>query len=216
MKHFSLSIDRTLLFQLLELTFQKLPAEYSKALEVLKKGRPRTYFRDTLISKYIGIAASAGPIFSQFQQAHQFASIFITTTYNSTTELILIFNDHGLIGISIGENLEDLQLDTINTDNFRVEPVPVSPFYHDEADLEGIEGFEEIGDYYNDFSEEYIIAGVRYYSLIHISTEKCIAIDEKKAVYLLYKMTGLVKPLDKRPQQFSIDFKNGRYAWIFE
>jgi len=103
-----------------------------------------------------------------------------------------------------------------STENFRLEQVPVSPYVSGYVDLEGLAIFKEIDDYFGNHSEEYTISDDRYFNLIDLSDEKCIVIGDKNAVFLLNKMTGLVKLLYNRPQQFVEDFKNNRLTWIFD
>jgi len=130
----------------------------------------------------------------------------------------IYLNKNGIIGISIENDLEDLIIENIDASQFIIEKVPISKFLTGQADLEYLDDFNEIDDYldnkYN--SEVFTVNNIKYYSIITISEIKCIAINDKEAVYLLNKNSGLLKSLAKRPSEFIRAFKNEELNWLFE
>jgi len=110
----------------------------------------------------------------------RFANIFVTTIFKRTVEIQIYVNQNGIIGINLGNNLEDLMFDTINIDHCILENPPISKFFIEDVDLEGfLNEFEEIGDFLdNEFSsEKFNVNGVDYFSIIHLTDKNSININ---------------------------------------
>jgi hypothetical protein len=91
-----------------------------------------------------------------------------------------------------------------------------SKFYIEDVDLEYfLDEFNDIADHLDDppwASEKYLIEGVSYYSILTFSDKKCVAINDNKSVFLINKISGQVKLLAKRPQDFVKGYLNGEFA----
>lgn len=169
-----------------------------------------------MISKWIAIPANSKTVFKDYKYAHRIKNIYAKTKEERVAELQLYLNNHGLIGISVDANLEDLVLESIDTDGHVVEKVPTSPFLTDYVDLEGLAGFEEIEDYLDSLytSELYTIDNNDYYSLITLCDEKCIAINNNNSVFRVNRLTGQVKLISKTPEDFIKSFKSNKLEWL--
>lgn len=218
MQQYSINIDAIKLSRLLQATFEQLPRDYFKGYKSFLKSRSKTFFRESLISRLIAIPASNNVIFKNFDATYRLKNIIIPTINNTKTELQIYLNQNGIIGISIREDLENLIIDNTDAKQFIIEKVPTSKFLTDIADLEYLDGFSEIGDYLDNqyASEVFTINDMQYYSIITLSDKNCIAIDNKNSVYLLNKVSGLIKIISKHPGEFIKAFKDDTLNWVFE
>ena len=216
MQQLSIHINLTDLSKLLQKTFERLPKEYSKALEYFLNTRLTTYFRESLISKWISIPVDSNIVFKQYDTTHRLSNIFIETTKGNKSELQVYLNQYGIFGIKIRENLEDLIIETVDTTEFVIEKVPVSKYLSGDADLEYLDNFRQIDDYLDNkyASEVYTINETIYFSIITLSDKNCIAIAENNSVFLLNKVSGLTKLISKRPEDFVNAFQNNKLAWL--
>src|SRR5258706_7268366 len=137
MDRLEIHINAELLTKLLRVTFEKLPNIYYQAYETFLNSRSTSYFRESLISRWISIPVASSIIFRDFGQPKRFANILVETKLKTIIEIDIYVNQYDIIGIKIENNLEDLIFDTINTDHFVLENPPVSNFFVDYADLEG-------------------------------------------------------------------------------
>jgi hypothetical protein len=209
-------IDAELLSKLLRIIFEKLPHTYLKAYKTFLKSRSKTYFRESLISRWISIPVGSSVIFRDFGQTMRFANIFVTTIFKRTVEIQIYVNQNGIIGINLGNNLEDLMFDTINIDHCILENPPISKFFIEDVDLDFLNEFEEIGDFLdNEFSsEKFNVNGVDYFSIIHLTDKNSIVVDDKKKVYILDKNSDQTKLISKSPIDFVNDFKKQNIDWL--
>lgn len=217
MDRLTIQIDAELLSKLLRIIFEKLPNTYWKAYKTFLTSRSKTYFRESLISRWISIPVASSVIFKDFGQAMRFANIFVTTVFKTTVEIQVYVNHNGIIGINLENNLEDLMLETINIDHCILEKLPISKFFVEYVDLEGfLDEFKEIGDFLdNEFSSaKFNINGVDYFSIIHLTDKNSIVVDDKKKVYILDKNSGHFKLISKSPIEFVNDFKKQNFDWI--
>ena len=216
MQQYSTHINSTKLSKVLQITFDRLPNEFLKAYESFLKSRSTTYFRESIISKWISIPVATNIIFKTFDQTHRLTNIFFQTIKMTKTEFQIYLNKNGIIGVNIGENLEDLIIDSIDTSKFIIEKIPISKFLIDQADLEYLSDFIEIEDYLDNkyTSEVYNIGNTQYFGIITLSDKNCVAINDKKSVFLLNKISGQTKQIFKRPQEFITAFKNNELIWL--
>jgi hypothetical protein len=218
MKEYSIHIDPAGLSKLLQTIFDRLPKEYFKAFEGFSKNRSKSYFRESLISRWISIPVSKNILFEDFRETNRLNGIFIPTIDNTKVEIQMYLNRHGIIGVKIADDLENLIIDNTDTSQFVIEKVPTSKFLTGSADLEYLDDFDEIDEYLDNkyTSETFTIDNVQYCSIITISDKKCIAIDDNKFVYLLNKESGLKKLIFKRPEEFVRAFKDKKLNWFNE
>ncbi|WP_431216297.1 hypothetical protein ACQ86N_17700 [Puia sp. P3] len=217
MDQLTIKIDAELLSQLLRITFEKLPDAYLKALKEFLKSRSKSYFRESLISQWISIPTGSSVIFRDLGQAMRFAKIFVETIFGTSTEIQIYINRHGIFGLKIKNNLEDLIFDTIDTDHFILESLPISKFYIEDVDMEGfLNEFQDIDDFLdNEFSsEKFNVNGVDYFSIICLSDKSSIVVDNKKKVYVLNKDSGQIKLLSSSPIDFINSFKKQKIDWL--
>lgn len=218
MREFLIHIDAKKLAEVLHSVFEKLPKEYLKAYNSFSETGAETYFRESLISKWIGIPVTDTIIFKHFEVAYRLRNIFIPTMNDIKIELQIYVNKNGIIGINIGEDIDKLLINQTDTSNFIIEKVSTSRFLTDYIDLEYLEGFDEIDEYLDNKSSSQIftINNAPYYSILTLSDQACIAIDDRKSVYLLNTESGLTKLLFKRSNDFVRAFKSEELHWIFE
>ncbi len=107
MQQLSIQISKTELSKLLKKTFERLPKEYSQVLKDFSKTRTTTFFRESLISKWISIPVGSDIIFKQFDTTHRLSNIFIQTITGNKSQLQVYLSRYGIIGITIGENFQD-------------------------------------------------------------------------------------------------------------
>lgn len=216
MQEYSIHIDVIRLSRLLQVTFEQLPKDYFKAYEGFLKIRSKSYCRESLISKWVGIPTSNNVVFKKIRGTFRLKNIFILTVKNTKAEFQIYVNSYGIIGVNIEDDLENLIIENTDTNQFIFEEVPVSNFLTDQIDLEYLNDFNEIDDYLDNkyTSQGFTIDGMHYYSIITLSDKNCIAIDNNKSVYLLNKMSGFVKKISKRPEEFVRAFKSNTIDWI--
>ncbi|WP_153799521.1 hypothetical protein [Foetidibacter luteolus] len=218
MKEYLIHIDTTKLLRLLQTTIEQLPKDYLKAYESFLRLRSKSFFRESLISKWIAIPTSNNVIFKNFDSTFRLKNIFVPTINAKEIEFQIYLNKHGIIGLKIGDDLENLIIDNIDASQFVIERVSTSKFRTNQADLEYIDDFVEIDEYLDNkcASEVFTIENVEYCSIITLSDKNCIAIDNNKSVYLLNKVSGLTKLIAKRPGEFVRAFQNKTLTWVFE
>jgi hypothetical protein len=198
------------------MTFKQLPIKYAKAFDSSLITKRSLFFRESVISKWIAIPANSKLVFKDYKYAHRIKNIYAKTKEETVAELQIYLNNHGLIGISINANLEDLVLESIDTNSYVIEKVPISPFLTGYVDLDDLAGFEEITDYLDSLYtiEVYTIDNNDYYSLLTLCDEKCIAINNEKSVFRVNRQTGQVKLISKTPKDFIKSFKNNQLDWL--
>lgn len=210
----SVQIDSKKISDLIQVTFSHLPSDYSRLLTKFINCPNSSYFRDSSISKWIAIPTTSSIIFRQFETPHRLINIHFETVRGHKTELQVYLGQHGIFGMKLGENLEDILVGTIDTSKFIIEEVTFSQYFSGYADLEYLDLFNELEDFLDDSSEIYKIDKNIFFSIITLSDRNCIAIDEKNSVYLLNNETGHTKLLAKRPEAFVHDFQNGTLDWL--
>lgn len=217
MKQFSIQIDSRLLVSVLQAVFDSLPKNCLSALNKFLKEKPRTYFRESLISGWIQIPIRDGVIFKEIIDTIRFVNIFFDTTDGEISEVRVYLNNTGIIGIYVKEDLEKLIPSKIDVSKCVIEKVPVSMYLNTYTDLEYLEGFEEIDNFLDNKAscEVYSIDESLYYSLITLSDRKCIAFNSTNSIFLIDKFSGSKKMISKDPKLFSKSFLNNEFDWMF-
>jgi hypothetical protein len=217
MQKYAIDIDPGLLRAVIKIVLEQLPGEYLKAYAKLEQDHLRAgYTRDSQISKHIKLPANTDIVFKRLEQQVRITNILYKTSGKPIAELSLVLNAHGIIGLNIGDDLEDILPDTIDASKFIVEVVPVSPFHTGFTDLEYIKVFDPIGDYLDpkSTSEVFTVAEKEYCSIVNLSDKKSIVIDDNNSVFSLNKRSGQVKLLFKRPGDFIHAVNSGTLTWL--
>lgn len=211
MRHLRLS-------QVLHTVFDKLPKDYLSALDEFLKEKPRTYFRESVISGWIQIPVDDRVVLKDIKGTIRFIGIYFDTTKGEVSEFRVYLNSAGIIGIYVKDDLENLILERIDTSGYLIESVPISEYLHGYIDIEYVEGFDQIDNFLDSRTscEVYFIDESLYYSLITLSDEKCIAFDDSKSIFLVNKISGLRKKISKNPNEFTKAFLNNDFVWIFD
>lgn len=205
MQTLNIKIDPDLLSNLLKTVSDKIPEILSKAYNSFLSTRHNAFFRASLISRGISIPVTSSVVCKEFTDTHRCSNIFVSTTTGETVEIQVYLNMHGIFAVSIAEDLENLLPESVNTENYILEKPPVSKFRSGYTDLEGaLDEFKEVNNYLDSYyaSETFTINSVKYFCIIDLSDRKCIVVDDKKKTYTLNKLSGQIKLIAQKPEQF--------------
>lgn len=217
MQKYTIHIDATLLSAILKEILEQLPGEYAKAYTTFAKGHPQPVFsRRSLISKWIGIPVGSSVLFKKIKQPVRIVNIFYQTPQQPAAEMKLYLNQYGIYGAEIADNLEEILPKTMDAIRFQIEAVPVSVFRTGFVDLEYLKDFDPVSDYLDPkhSGEVFTIGETEYCSIINLSDQRSVVIDDNNAVFLLNKRSGHIKLLFKRPGELITAIKNDTFAWL--
>ena len=68
----------------------------------------------------------------------------VSTVHGTTIELQIYLTNNGTIGDSQADDFENLIIDKVDINNFRINQVPIANFVTGNADLEYLTDFDEI------------------------------------------------------------------------
>jgi hypothetical protein len=217
MRQFAIHIEPRILSNILHVVFNNLPKDYLSAFNKFLNEKSRAYFRESLISGWIQIPVGKGVIFKDIKDTIRFVNVYFDTTKGEASEIRVYLNSSGIIGIYVKEDLENLIPERIDTSRYSIEAVPISKYLHGYADIEHLEGFEQIDNYLDSKTscEVYLIEESLYYSLITLSDRKSIAFNDTNSIFLVDKISGFRKMISKNPIDFCKVFLSNDFDWIF-
>lgn len=198
-----------------EAVFGRLPKEYYKLYKDWQKDKRNDYYRTTPLSRWISMPLCTGFDTGKPAFVKRINNIKIKTYWLTEVIFAIHYNEKGIFGLMLPEDIESLEIETIDVKDYEEENIPISPFDNGITDIEEfIKDFHPVDMYFEDMVQSYLINNSSYYEVINLSDNNCIALNNSKSIFLLNKVTGFVKLLFNHPKEFIEAFTNNELDWL--
>ena len=206
MKILKTDISSTTLSCLLQKIFSYLPIQYTPLFTDWRNNRRNNYYRNTPLCHWICTLPRTQNFLTvnKPDMVKRIHNIRIQTKHSEEIIISIHFNRRGIFGIILPEDIDELDTNTINTDDCIEEKIQQSPYFDGFKDTEEFtDDFYPIDMYLPLVSQKFTINQVSYCEFISLKDDDMIVINDiTKALFLLNTLTGTARLLFEQPVDF--------------